>query len=131
MPQRFNKNKLYSIGGVMQSESVLDRLNNPPVIDGRKKPIDLGDMPEDMDLELAKVAIYEILEEVLSKYPDANLDSKSSRHNIAGEIFKKITNEGFVYRVIDKEPTTADEFNEEYFLENERLLIEEQKKENK
>ena len=52
MPQRFNKNKLYSIGGVMQDESVLDRLNNPPVTDGRKKPIDLGDMPEDMDLEL-------------------------------------------------------------------------------
>ena len=46
----------------MQDESVLDRLNNPPVIDGRKKPIDLGDMPEDMDLELAKVAIHEILE---------------------------------------------------------------------
>ena len=115
----------------MQDESVLDRLNNPPVIDGRKKPIDLGDMPEDMDLELAKVAIHEILEEVLSKYPDANLESKSSRYNIANEIFRKITNEGFIYRIIDKEPTTADEFNEEYFLENEKRLIEEQKQESK
>ena len=73
------------------------------------------------------MAIHEILEEVLSKFPDANLESKSSRYNIANEIFKKITNEGFVYRVIDKEPTTADEFNEEYFDENEKLLIEEQK----
>ena len=51
----------------MQSKETLKRLTNPPIKDGRKKPIDLGDMPEDMDLELAKVAMYSIIEEVLEK----------------------------------------------------------------
>ena len=91
----------------MQSKKVIDnmesRLDNPPVIDGRDKPIDLRDMPEDMDLELAKVAIIEIVEETLTSFPDANLESHTARHNIATEIFKKITNEGFTYRVIDSE----------------------------
>ena len=48
----------------MQLEKkVIDRLDNPPIIKN-KKPIDLGDMPEDMDLALAKVTIFEIVEEV-------------------------------------------------------------------
>ena len=36
----------------MQSKETINRLNNPPIIDGRKKPIDLRDMPEDMNKEL-------------------------------------------------------------------------------
>ena len=86
----------------MHEEKVIDRLENPPVIKNTKQ-IDLGDMPEDMDLALAKVAIFEIVEETLSKFQDSNLESKAARHNIANEIFKHIVNEGFVYKVIDKE----------------------------
>ena len=79
----------------MQSKETLNRLDNPPVTDGRKKPIDLGDMPEDMDLELTKVALYDIIESVLEKYKDGNLEAKSLRHNIASEVFKKIVSEGW------------------------------------
>jgi hypothetical protein len=86
----------------MHEEKVIDRLENPPVIKNTKQ-IDLGDMPEDMDLALAKVAIFEIVEETLSKFHDSNLESKAARHNIANEIFKHIVNEGFVYKVTDKE----------------------------
>ena len=86
----------------MHKEKVIDRLDNPPVIQNTKQ-IDLGDMPEDMDVELAKVAIFEIVEETLSKFHDSNLESKAARHNIANEIFKHIINEGFVYKVTDKE----------------------------
>jgi hypothetical protein len=86
----------------MHEEKVIDRLENPPVIKNTKQ-IDLGDMPEDMDVELAKVAIFEIVEETLSKFHDSNLESKAARHNIANEIFKHIINEGFVYKVTDKE----------------------------
>ena len=86
----------------MHEEKVIDRLDNPPVIQNTKQ-IDLGDMPEDMDVELAKVAIFEIVEETLSKFHDSNLESKAARHNIANEIFKHIINEGFVYKVTDKE----------------------------
>ena len=101
----------------MQSEEVLNRLDNPPVIDGRDKPIDLSDMPEDMDSELAKVAIFEIVEESLSNFKDSNLESKSARTNIANQIFKSIINEGFIYRVVDKEASTADEHNEKWLGE--------------
>ena len=59
----------------MQSKETLKRLTNPPIKDGRKKPIDLGDMPEDMDLELTKVALYDIIEEILEKYKDGNLET--------------------------------------------------------
>ena len=86
----------------MHEEKVIDRLDNPPVIQNTTQ-IDLGDMPEDMDVELAKVAIFEIVEETLSKFHDSNLESKAARHNIANEIFKHIINEGFVYKVTDKE----------------------------
>ena len=86
----------------MHEEKVIDRLENPPVIKNTKQ-IDLGDMPEDMDAELGKAAIFEIVEETLSKFHDTNLESKAARHNIANEIFKHIVNEGFVYKVIDKE----------------------------
>ena len=79
----------------MQSKETLKRLTNPPIKDGRKKPIDLGDMPEDMDLELTKVALYYIIEEILEKYKDGNLETKSLRHNIASEVFKKIVEEGW------------------------------------
>ena len=86
----------------MHKEKAIERLNNPPIIYNTKQ-IDLGDMPEDMDIELAKTAIFEIVEETLSKFHDSNLESKAARHNIANEIFKHIVNEGFVYKVIDKE----------------------------
>jgi len=86
----------------MREEKAIERLNNPPVIQNTKQ-IDLGDMPEDMDAELGKAAIFEIVEETLSKFHDTNLESKAARHNIANEIFKHIVNEGFVYKVIDKE----------------------------
>ena len=79
----------------MQSEETLDRLNSPPITDGRKLPIDIGDMPEDMDLELTKVALYEIIEKVLEKYKDGNLEAKSLRHNVASDVFKKIVEEGW------------------------------------
>ena len=85
-----------------EGETVLDRLNNPPVIEN-KKPIDLGDMPEDMDLALTKAAIFEIVELVLQKYEDDDIHKKSVRHNVANSIFNAIINEGFVYKIIDKE----------------------------
>ena len=84
----------------MHKEKVIDRLDNPPVIQNTKQ-IDLGDMPEDMDVELAKVAIFEIVEETLSKFHDSNLESKAARHNIANEIFKHIVNEGFIYKAVN------------------------------
>mgnify|MGYP003309930348 CR=1 FL=1 len=79
----------------MQSKEVMDRLNNPPVIDGRDKPIDLNDMPNDMDEELVKVAIHGIVESVLTSYQDKDIHKKSVRHNIANEVFKLIINEQF------------------------------------
>lgn len=85
----------------MQSKETIDRLNNPPIIKN-KKPIDLGDMPEDMDLELAKVAIYDIIEEVCEKYKEGDLRSKTFRYYLGVAIFRKIMNEGFIYRVIDR-----------------------------
>ena len=83
----------------MQSEKVIDRLSNPPIIKN-KKPIDLGDMPEDMDLELVKVAIFEIVESVLASYEDDDIHKTSVRHNIANAVWKKIVNEGFSERLI-------------------------------
>jgi hypothetical protein len=88
----------------MQNEETIDRLNNPPIIEN-KKPIDLGDMPDDMDLELAKVAIYDIIEEVCEEYKEGDLRSKTFRYNLGVAIFRKIVNEGFIYRVIDREET--------------------------
>ena len=79
----------------MQNKEVMDRLNNPPEVDGRKKPIDLGDMPNDMDEELVKVAIHGIVESVLTSYQDRDIHKKSVRHNIANEVFKLIVNEQF------------------------------------
>ena len=87
----------------MQSKEVLNRLDNPPIIDGRDKPIDLGDMPEDMNTELIKVAINGIVEAVLISYQDDDIHKKSVRHNIANSIFKAIINEGFVYGFTNKE----------------------------
>ena len=122
----------------MQSKETLKRLTNPPIKDGRKKPIDLGDMPEDMDLELTKVALYDIIEEILEKYKDGNLETKSLRHNIASEVFKKIVEEGWylnlnnikkdeskytlphIIEAHDGEPTTADEYNHEWLNEANR-----------
>ena len=86
----------------MQNKETIDRLNNPPIIKN-KKPIDLGDMPEDMNLELAKVAIYDIIEEVCEMYKEGDLRSKTFRYNLGVAIFRKIMNEGFIYRVIDRE----------------------------
>ena len=83
----------------MQNEKVIDRLSNPPVIKN-KKPIDLGDMPEDMDLELVKVAIFGIVESVLASYEDDDIHKTSVRHNIANAVWKKIVNEGFSERLI-------------------------------
>tara|TARA_R100000458_G_C8199631_1_gene190585 strand:- start:282 stop:665 length:384 start_codon:yes stop_codon:yes gene_type:complete len=83
----------------MQSEEVIARLENPPVIKN-KKPIDLGDMPEDMDLELVKVAIFEIVESVLESFEDDDIHKTSVRHNIANAVWKKIVNEGFSERLI-------------------------------
>ena len=106
----------------MQSEEVLNRLESPPIIDGRDKPIDLGDMPKDMDKELAKAAIYDIVEEICEKYKEGDLRSKTFRHNLGIAIFNKIKNEGFVYSVIDKEATTADEYNEKWLKEKSAYL---------
>lgn len=105
----------------MQSKETIDRLTNPPIIDGRNKPIDLGDMPEDMDVELAKAAIYDIVEEICAKYQDGDLKSKTFRYNLGVAIFHKIKNEGFVYRVIDKEKEIKDTMQED-----EKLVFEEQ-----
>ena len=87
----------------MQSKETLNRLENPPVIDGRKKPIDLRDMPEDMDVELAKAAIYDIVEEICEKYKEGDLRSKTFRHNLGVAIFHRIKNEGFIYKIINEE----------------------------
>ena len=84
-------------------ESIKEMYKDTPVIDGRDKPIDLGDMPEDMNIELTKVAIFEIVELVLQKYEDDDIHKKSVRHNVANSIFNAIINEGFVYKIIDKE----------------------------
>ena len=79
----------------MQSKDVIDRLNDPPIVDGRNKPIDLGDMPEDMDTELVKVAIHGIVEAVLISFQDDDIHKKSVRHNIANAVYKEIINEEF------------------------------------
>ena len=99
----------------MQEKSVLDRLNNPPVIDGRNKEIDLGDMPEDMDYEFHRVAVITIIKSVLSKYNNANVSSDAFIDRVANEIFEEFMIQVMPAVVIrnDKEPTTADEFNEE------------------
>jgi hypothetical protein len=132
----------------MQSKETIDRLTNPPIIDGRNKPIDLGDMPEDMDVELAKAAIYDIVEEICAKYQYGDLKSKTCRYNLGVAIFRKIKDEGFLYRVIDKEkeikdtmqedeklvfeedfgdgePTTADEYNKVYISDINKEISEE------
>jgi len=104
----------------MQSKETIDRLTNPPIIDGRNKPIDLGDMPEDMDVELAKAAIYDIVEEICAEYQYGDLKSKTFRYNLGVAIFRKIKNEGFVYRLIDKEKEIKDTMQED-----EKLVFEE------
>ena len=80
-------------------KKVVDRLDNPPIIKN-KKPIDLGDMPEDMDLELVKVAIFGIVESVLISYQDDDIHKNTVRHNIANEIWKMVVNEGFSERIM-------------------------------
>ena len=87
-------------------KKVIDRLDNPPIIEN-KKPIDLGDMPEDMDTELIKVAIDGIVEAVLISYQDDDIHKKSVRHNIANSIFKAIINEGFSYSIVNKEENSG------------------------
>jgi len=104
----------------MQSKETINRLTNPPIIDGRNKPIDLGDMPEDMDVELAKAAIYDIVEEICAEYQYGDLKSKTFRYNLGVAIFRKIKNEGFVYRLIDKEKEIKDTMQED-----EKLVFEE------
>ena len=89
----------------MQNEKTIDRLNNPPVIEN-KKPIDLGDMPENMHLALTKAAIFEIVEKALNRF--LVLKTKEIT-NISECIFEGMSNEGFV-----AEPTTADEYNEKW-----------------
>ena len=102
----------------MQNEKVIDRLLNPPVIKN-KKPIDLGDMPEDMDLELVKVAIFGIVESVLISYQDKDIHKNTVRHNIANEIWKLVINEGFSERLI---PHAHEMGTDELaLLENEKL----------
>ena len=108
----------------MQNEEVIDRLSNPPVIKN-KKPIDLGDMPEDMDLELVKVAIFGIVESVLISYQDKDIHKNTVRHNIANEIWKLVVNEGFSEDLLKGEPTTADEHNDKWLKElkrNEKII---------
>ena len=106
----------------MQNEKVIDRLSNPPVIEN-KKPIDLGDMPEDMDLELVKVAIFGIVESVLISYQDNDIHKNTVRHNIANEIWKMVVNEGFSERLI---PHAHEMGTDELaLLENEKLKEEE------
>ena len=110
----------------MQSKEVLNRLDNPPIIDERDKPIDLGDMPDDMDTELVKIAIYGIVEAVLISYQDDDIHKKSIRHNIANAIFKEIVNEQFGLKLSTSlkniEKTTADEYNEKWLKEKSAYL---------
>jgi len=68
---------------------VIDRLNNPPIIDGRKKKIDLSDMPEDIDYEFYRVTVTDIVKMVLSKYKNANVESDAFKHQVANEIFEE------------------------------------------
>ena len=83
----------------MQNKEVMDRLNNPPTTDGRKKPIDLADMPQDMDIELIKAAVYGMVEAVLISYQDQDIRKKSVRHNIGKQIFRLFINEQFGLRL--------------------------------
>ena len=83
----------------MQNKKVMDRLNNPPITDGRKKPIDLADMPQDMNIELIKAAVYGMVESVLISYQDQDIRKKSVRHNIGKEIFRLFINEQFGLRL--------------------------------
>jgi hypothetical protein len=106
----------------MQNEETIDRLNNPPFIKNNK-PIDLSDMPEDMDLELVKVAIFGIVESVLISYQDKDIHKNTVRHNIANEIWKLIVNEGFSKDILKSEPTTADEHNEKWLKEEKEKEI--------
>ena len=90
--------KEYKIGKAIKdgytgdAMKMIDRLDNPPVIDGRNKSIDLGDMPKDMNKELAKAAIYDIVEEICEKYKEGDLRSKTFRHNLGVAIFHRIKN---------------------------------------
>ena len=98
----------------MQDKNVMDRLNNPPTIDGRNKEIDLGDMPEDMDYEFYRVAVVDIVKGILAKYENGNVASDSFKHKVANEIFEEFMTQVMPAAVMknDTEPTTADEFNE-------------------
>ncbi len=108
----------------MQSKEILDRLDNPPIIDGRKKPIDLGDMEDDMNREMARAAIYDIVEETLKKYDDGNLKSKAFRHEMSKMLFRKI-DAFYNFELIDKEPTTADEYNKVYISDINKEIVKE------
>ena len=67
----------------MQNKEVMNRLNNPPVTDGRKKPIDF----------------YGMVEAVLISYKDQDISKKAVRHNIGKQIFRLFINEQFGLRL--------------------------------
>lgn len=97
----------------MQNKEVIDRLNNPPVTDGRKKPIDLSDMPEDMDIELIKAAVYGMVESVLLSYQNQDIRKKSVRHNIGKQIFRLFINEQFGLRLGNILKKVEDKYRDE------------------
>tara|TARA_R100000501_G_C2511652_1_gene42955 strand:- start:11 stop:445 length:435 start_codon:yes stop_codon:yes gene_type:complete len=84
------------------NKPLFDDIENIPTVDSRKKPIDLNDMPEDMNTEIVKIALLEIIEAVLEKYKDGNLEAKSLRHNIASEVFKRIVDDGWYLNLNEK-----------------------------
>ena len=83
----------------MQTKEVMDRLSSPPVYS-----------------DIKKVSLIDIIKDTLNKFKDANMGSKSARHNIANEVYNRIVDDM-------TEVTTADEFNKAYLTDLDRNTL--------
>ena len=76
-----------------------------------------------MNMEMARAAIYDIVEETLKQYQDGNMASKSFRYELGRALFRKIRNEGYIIEL--SEPTTADEYNKVYISDINKEIVKE------
>ena len=83
----------------MQNKETMERLNNPP---------EFGD--------IKKVSLVDMIESALDTFKEADMNSKSMRHNIANVVYNMIINDM-------TEITTADEFNNTYLKELDRNTL--------
>ena len=82
----------------MQDKKVIDRLNNPPVINS------INDR-----------SLVDIIQEALNEFEDANLGSEAATKHIAENIYNVVM-ETMI------EPTTADEFNKPIIDRNDLIV---------